>query len=72
MGLANKLKLEFVLSMNGNFRVYIFFMCDECICMMHSWALSVVKLNISKLFEDYVIQDEARRSGEAQKLEDSM
>ena len=46
MGLANKLKLEFVLSMNGNFRVYIF-MCDECICMVHSWALGFVKLNMA-------------------------
>ena len=45
MGLANKLKLEFVLSMNDNFRVYIF-MCDEWIWMVHSWALGFVKLNM--------------------------
>ena len=73
--------------MNGNFRVYIF-MCDECICMVHSWALGFVKLNMAceplriivfffsflsiEIFEDYVIQDEAHWSGEAQNLEDCM
>ena len=46
MGLTNKLKLEFVLSMNGNFRVYVF-MCDEWICIVHSWALGFVKLNMA-------------------------
>ena len=46
MGLANKLKLDFVLFMNGNFRVYIF-MCDQCICMVHSWTLGFAKLNMA-------------------------
>ena len=58
-------------------------MCYECICMVHSWPWVFVKLNMAceplrifvfffnflsiEIFEDYVIQDNAHRSGEAQK-----
>ena len=87
MGLALKSKLDFVLSMNGNSCVYIVYVwwmymhgafMGPGFCKI-KYGLRAIKdycnfiyfLSIEN-FEDYVIQDEAHRSGEAQNLEDSM
>ena len=76
MSLANKLKLEFVLSMNGNFCVYIFYVWWM---YMHGAfmgpGLCKIKYGLRAIKDYcnfYVIQDEAHRSGEAQNPEDSM